>query len=89
MSDIWRGVLCEGVTDPPGSPHRRCIPIGTRRPDCDPRCDEQQQPTGYVNRAEWAEYMLQTHVQRQCPGCGKWTIWEPKTTEETKEADRG
>lgn len=75
------GILCEGVTDPPGSPHRRCIPFGPRRPDCDPRCEEHQQPTGYVNRAEWAEYMLQTHDQLQCPGCGLWSIWEPKTEE--------
>lgn len=74
------GILCEGVTDPPGSPHRRCIRIDTR-PGCDPRCGEYEGPTGYVNRAEWAEEMLTTHDQLQCPGCGLWTIWQPKTEE--------
>ncbi|WP_027933716.1 hypothetical protein [Amycolatopsis thermoflava] len=74
-------ILCEGVTDPPGSPHRRCIPINMG-PGCDPRCQEHQQPTGYIDRAEWAEYMLITHDQRQCPGCGLWTIWEPREGQE-------
>lgn len=32
---------------------------------------------GYVDRAEWAEMMLKTHVQLQCPGCNLWSIWEP------------
>lgn len=72
------GILCEGVTDPAGSPHRRCIPLVSRRPDCDPRCEEYLEPNGYVAAAEWAEYMLQTHDQGQCPGCGLWTIWTPK-----------
>jgi len=79
--EAWTGVLCENVTDP-GPSH--CIRIGTRRPDCDPRCEEYRQPTGYVEAGEWAEYMLQTHDQRQCPGCGLWTIWEPRV-----EAPRG
>lgn len=74
MAEAWTGVLCEDV----GGPNRRCIRIGSRRPDCDPRCEEYQQPTGYVEAGEWAEYMLQTHDQRKCPGCGLWTIWEPK-----------
>ena len=68
------GLLCEDI----GGKNSRCIPIAERTPDCDPRCDEHEQPTGYVDRAEWAEYMLETHVQRQCPGCGLWTIWEPR-----------
>ena len=34
-----------------------------------------------VDAAEWAERMQQTHVQRQCPRCGRWTIWEPKSEE--------
>lgn len=76
------GIICEGVDwTRPDNPDRRCIRFGPRRPDCDPRCEEYQQPTGYVEASEWAEYMLQTHEQRQCPGCGKWTIWEPKDAE--------
>ncbi len=74
------GILCEGITDPPGSPHRRCIPIDTR-PGCDPRCGEHDQANlGYVAHFEWAEEMLKTHDQRQCPGCGMWSIWELKET---------
>lgn len=73
------GILCEGVDwTKPNNPDRRCIRFGPPRPDCDPRCEEFQQPTGYVAASEWAEYMLQTHDQKQCPGCGKWTIWEPR-----------
>ena len=74
-----RAIICEGVDwTRPDNPDHHCILIDTdRTPDRDPRCDEHEQPTGYVDRAEWAEYMLQTHVQRQCPGCGLWTIWEP------------
>jgi hypothetical protein len=67
------GILCEDIE----GPNRRCIPIHDRVPSCDPRCGEHRQPTGYVDAAEWAEYMQQTHAQRRCPGCGLWTIWEP------------
>lgn len=73
---VVNAIICEDI----GGKSSRCIPIrmGPPAPDCDPRCSEQQQPTGYVDRAEWAEYMLQTHDQRQCPGCGLWSIWDPK-----------
>jgi hypothetical protein len=37
-------------------------------------------PAGYVACSEWADAMMKTHVQRQCAGCGKWLIWEPKET---------
>jgi hypothetical protein len=67
-------MLCEDI----GGKEARCIRIGHRRPDCDPRCEQQRQPTGYVDASEWGEYMSRTHEQRQCPGCGLWTIWEPK-----------
>lgn len=36
-------------------------------------------PSGYLARDEWFEKMTETHVQRQCTGCGLWAIWEPKT----------
>lgn len=35
-------------------------------------------PAGYLEHSTWAEKMLKTHVQRQCPGCGFWALWEPK-----------
>lgn len=33
---------------------------------------------GYVATAGWADQMLETHDQLQCPGCGRWLIWEPR-----------
>ena len=35
-------------------------------------------PTGYIVRANWAENMLKTHRQEQCPVCGLWVVWVPK-----------
>lgn len=35
-------------------------------------------PSGYIEHAEWAERMLKTHVQVQCPGCLLWAIWRRK-----------
>lgn len=77
-------ILCEDID----GENSRCIPIVARRPDCDPGCVEQQEPSGYVARAEWAEFMLETHDQRQCPGCGLWTIWEPRPVQFTASDDR-
>lgn len=36
-------------------------------------------PQGYLQHGDWAEKMLKTHIQKQCPGCGLWTIWEKRT----------
>ncbi len=71
-----RAILCEDV----GGPNRRCIPIELRRPECDPQCAEHRSPSNYVQALEWQEFMAETHVQRQCPGCGLWTIWEPRAS---------
>lgn len=35
-------------------------------------------PSDYMSRAEWAQNMLKTHDQRQCPDCGLWLIWVAK-----------
>lgn len=32
-------------------------------------------PNGYLARSEWAENMLKSHRQSQCPTCGLWVIW--------------
>lgn len=57
----------EGVTpliaDPPESP------------DCEPHTP---MPSGYIARSDWADRMMATHVQRECKGCGKYQVWEPK-----------
>ena len=71
-----RAILCEDV----GGPNRRCIPIELRRPECDPQCAEHRSPSNYVQALEWQEFMAETHVQRQCPGCGLSTIWEPRAS---------
>lgn len=71
-----RGIICEDV----GGPNRRCIQVGGSTPECDPRCPENQSPSNYVDDLEWQEFMAETHEQRQCPGRGLWTIWEPKPT---------
>lgn len=35
-------------------------------------------PEGYLQHASWAEHMMKTHIQHQCPGCGLWAIWKRK-----------
>jgi len=35
-------------------------------------------PDGYLQRGAWIEQMSETHVQRQCHGCGLWAVWEPE-----------
>lgn len=45
---------------------------------CDRRCGLYNPPPGYLAAHEWAERMMQAHEQRQCPGCGLWTIWVRK-----------
>jgi len=41
--------------------------------ECEPHTAS---PRGYLQWHEWAAKMEQTHVQRQCKGCGLWAIWE-------------
>lgn len=36
-------------------------------------------PREYETWTRWANDMARTHVQRRCPGCGLWKIWEPRT----------
>jgi hypothetical protein len=36
------------------------------------------EPSGYLERHAWAEEMTKTHVQRRCPGCGMWRVWEER-----------
>jgi hypothetical protein len=35
-------------------------------------------PRGYLQWHEWAEEMNETQVQRRCPGCTLFEIWEPR-----------
>ena len=52
-------------------------------PGCEPHTP---QPSGYVAWHEWADLMAETHVQRQCKGCGLWAVWEPKPDGEITDA---
>jgi len=73
-------ILCEDV----GRPEGRCITGVWGRPTtgrCDPACGRYVQPDGYIAASDWADRMLVDHDQRQCPGCGRWTIWTPTTVD--------
>ena len=43
--------------------------------ECEPHTPS---PRSYVPWHAWAEKMEETHVQRQCKGCGLLRVWEPK-----------
>jgi hypothetical protein len=47
--------------------------------ECPNRANHTPCPTGYLQRYEWAQEMLKTHGQVQCPGCELWAIWVPKS----------
>ena len=36
------------------------------------------EPFGYIERSDWAEAKMKTHVQRKCMKCGLYTIWTKK-----------
>lgn len=35
-------------------------------------------PKGYLAGSAYADEMMATHEQSQCPECGLWKIWTPK-----------
>jgi hypothetical protein len=58
-------------TDDPG-------PLETPNPEC-PNADQHEPwPSGYIASSVYAEEMMSTHVQSECPRCGLWLIWTPK-----------
>jgi hypothetical protein len=50
-------------------------PVPERPEECEPHTPG---PAGYTAHLEWQSQMAGTHVQRQCAGCGLWSVWEPK-----------
>ena len=46
--------------------------------ECEPHTDS---PRGYLQWHAWADEMGRTHTQRQCRGCGLWSVWEPSGDE--------
>lgn len=55
---------------------------------CDSQCGAYLHPTRYIAHSAWAEEMLKTHDQIQCPGCGLWTIWKPKELFSKQEGEK-
>jgi len=49
----------------------------TPNPECPNVGQHTPEPPGYLQWFDWAEEMAKTHEQRQCPGCERWSIWEP------------
>lgn len=72
-----RIILCEEI----GTPRARCLLLAERATaDCEPECDRYLPPRGYVATSDWADMMLRDHEQRQCAGCGRWSVWVPYST---------
>lgn len=46
--------------------------------DCPDVDSHTEHPNGYIEFDEWAEEMQKTHVQKRCPSCGFYVIWEKK-----------
>lgn len=63
----------------PGIPLRIRMVKGHPEPlepgDCEPHTGS---PDDYFAWDAWAKRMEKTHTQRQCKGCGLWSVWEPK-----------
>jgi len=49
-------------------------------------CKHTPMPEGYIQRQEWAEKKMKTHIQSRCPECKLWAIWTPKRSEVMKTA---
>ena len=64
--------ICDLGYDPATTPLK--APPATT-PDCEPH---EPHPSGYIAHSEWADAMMETHTQRECRGCGRRMIWEPK-----------
>lgn len=50
----------------------------TPESDCPNVANHTPSPRGYMAAVRWAERMRVTHVQQQCPDCGRWAIWEER-----------
>jgi hypothetical protein len=48
--------------------------------DCPNNDAHEPWPKDYIASSEYADLMMQTHDQAQCPDCGLYKIWTPKET---------
>lgn len=55
---------------------RRAAAAVIPEPACPNQAKHTLHPSGYLWHSEWAEQLLLTHDQRECPGCGTWSVWE-------------
>ena len=63
----------------PGLPLRIKMVNGSPVPLDPGKCEPHtKSPDGYLQWHEWSKLRERTHIQRQCRGCGLWSIWEPK-----------
>lgn len=51
--------------------------------DCPDVAKHTKTPSGYVEKAEWAERKMKTHECHQCPTCGFWVIWRRRRKAKT------
>ncbi|MFI2663364.1 hypothetical protein [Micromonospora carbonacea] len=65
-----RGLACADIS-----------PLPTPNPECPNAGQHMPHPTGYIDHSDWADQMMETHDQQQCPGCGGWHIWVPRSAE--------
>lgn len=49
-----------------------------KKPTPNPLCEHTPHPKGYMEHYAWAQEMLKTHVQLQCPCCGLYAVWRKK-----------
>jgi hypothetical protein len=50
----------------------------TPNPGCVNVAHHEPWPRGYLQCSDYADKMMKTHDQSQCPHCGLWAIWTPK-----------
>jgi hypothetical protein len=49
----------------------------TKADDCPDRDKHYPNPPGFY---EQAKELMKTHIQKQCPTCGFWSIWRKRAT---------
>lgn len=47
-------------------------------PDCPNVASHEPWPRGYIQSSDYADEMMKTHEQSECPDCGSLLIWTPK-----------
>jgi hypothetical protein len=64
-----KGILCYDVNI-----------LEVDNPDCPNVANHEPWPAGYIQSSDYADKMMETHDQSECPGCGRLLIWTLKET---------